>query len=93
MSENNFETQLAELEAVVQKLERGDLTLEENVALFERGMVLSGACKQQLAEAETRIEKLLNPRADGPVQVEALEVDTAGEEFRDFEDVPDDGRL
>lgn len=70
-----FESQLAELEAVVEKLERGDLTLEENVSLFERGVVLSNACKKELASAESRIQMLLEPKADGPVRTVDLNVE------------------
>ena len=69
-----FEEQLTELESVVSKLERGDLTLEENVSLFERGVELSNACKKQLAEAESRIQVLLEPTMDGPVRAEGLDV-------------------
>jgi len=69
-----FEEQLTELESVVAKLERGDLTLEENVSLFERGVELSNACKKQLAEAESRIQVLLEPTMDGPVRAEDLDV-------------------
>ncbi len=67
-----FEEQLAELERVVEQLERGDLSLEDSVGLFERGMVLSEACKGQLASAESRIQVLLNPREKGPVRVQEL---------------------
>lgn len=95
----SFEEQLAELEKVVEKLERGDLSLEENVSLFERGVKLSDACKAQLEGAESRIQVLLNPRESGPVQVEdlAIEVDTTfggDEDEYVHEDEPsDDGRL
>ena len=71
----NFEEQLAELERVVEQLERGELTLEESVRLFERGMLLSEACKEQLAGAESRIQVLLNPRERGPVKVQNLSVE------------------
>ena len=71
----SFEEQLGELEKVVEQLERGDLTLEDSVGLFERGMQLSEACKGQLASAESRIQVLLNPREKGPVRVEDLAVD------------------
>ena len=77
----SFEEQLGELERVVEQLERGDLTLEDSVGLFERGMQLSEACKSQLATAESRVQVLLNPRERGPVRVEAMaldEVDEAG---------------
>ncbi len=73
----SFEEQLAELEKVVDQLERGDLTLEDSVGLFERGMQLSEACKGQLATAESRIQVLLNPRERGPVRVEEMALDEA----------------
>jgi exodeoxyribonuclease VII small subunit len=76
----SFEDQMAELEKVVDRLERGDLTLEENVSLFERGVQLSSACKAQLASAESRIQVLLEPEAGGPAGVEDLAVAVADEE-------------
>lgn len=82
----SFEEQLAELEKVVEQLERGELSLEDSVGLFEKGMRLSEGCKTQLASAESRIQVLLNPRERGPVRVEALEIednDTEASEFGD----------
>jgi len=76
----SFESQLAELEKVVEKLERGDLSLEESVTLFERGVHLSNACKKQLSNAESRIQVLLEPEEDGPVRVEELAVEVADED-------------
>ncbi len=78
----SFEEQLAELEKVVEQLERGELSLEESVGLFERGMRLSESCKGQLASAESRIQVLLQPREKGPVRVEAF---TMGEDEVDEE--------
>jgi exodeoxyribonuclease VII small subunit len=68
----SFEEQLAELEKLVDQLERGDLSLEQSVSLFERGVHLSDACKAQLSAAESRIQVLLNPEQKGPVRVEDL---------------------
>ena len=68
----SFEEQLTELEKLVDQLERGDLTLEQSVALFERGVHLSDACKTQLSAAESRIQVLLNPEQKGPARVEEL---------------------
>jgi exodeoxyribonuclease VII small subunit len=83
----SFEAQLAELEKVVEKLEKGDLTLEESVTLFERGVHLSNACKKQLSSAESRIQVLLEPDEDGPVRVEELAVEVAdGEGDEDDDD-------
>ena len=75
-----FEEQLTELEKVVEQLERGDLTLEENIRLFELGMKLSSACKEQLAQAESRIQVLLDPKESGPVRVEELALTDIDEE-------------
>ena len=55
----NFEEHLTQLETVVEKLERGDLSLDESVRLFEDGMKLSSACKKELEQAEGRIQVLV----------------------------------
>lgn len=55
----SFEASLEELERIVKELEKGDLPLEQSLALFESGMQLSSQCKRQLEEAETRIEILM----------------------------------
>jgi exodeoxyribonuclease VII small subunit len=54
----DFEAALAELDALVKKLEDGDLSLEQSLALYERGVQLSRFCHAQLEEAERRIEIL-----------------------------------
>lgn len=76
----SFEDQLSELEKIVERLERGDLTLEENLSLFERGTQLSNACKVQLSSAESRIQALLEPSESGPVRVEDLAIGDAEDE-------------
>ena len=83
----SFEEQLAELEAVVEQLEKGDLTLEQSVSLFERGVYLSNACKTQLSSAESRIQVLLDPEHKGPIRTEelAIAVEEGEEESEDFE--------
>ncbi|WP_158788512.1 exodeoxyribonuclease VII small subunit [Granulicella sp. L46] len=93
----SFEDQMSELEKVVDQLEKGDLTLEENVTLFERGVKLSDACKAQLASAESRIQVLLDPEAGGAPRVEDLAVTVADEQDEEdadeLENEYDDGRL
>jgi exodeoxyribonuclease VII small subunit len=54
----DFESAIAELEAIVMKLEQGDLPLEQSLALFERGVQLSRFCHGKLEDAEQRIEIL-----------------------------------
>ncbi|MBF0160670.1 MAG: exodeoxyribonuclease VII small subunit [Magnetococcales bacterium] len=58
MSSIPFEQSLARLEEVAHLLERGDLPLEEGVALFEEGMQLSRHCQDRLDAAEKRITSL-----------------------------------
>lgn len=63
-SSPSFEASLEELERIVKELEKGDLPLEQSLALFETGMRLSTECKRQLEEAESRVEILLRKGAD-----------------------------
>jgi len=59
----DFEAAIAELEAIVKRLEEGDLTLEQSLSLYERGVQLSRFCHTRLEEAERRIE-ILNERGE-----------------------------
>ena len=54
-----FEDQLKQLETIVDRLERGDLPLEESLVIFEQGMALSDACKKDLEAADGRVQVLL----------------------------------
>jgi exodeoxyribonuclease VII small subunit len=54
-----FETQLKALEKIVERLENGELSLEESVQLFEEGLKLSTACKKELEAAEGKIQILM----------------------------------
>jgi exodeoxyribonuclease VII small subunit len=53
-----FEKALAELEEIVRRLERGDVPLEDSIAIYERGEALKKHCEQLLKKAEARIEKI-----------------------------------
>lgn len=57
-----FEESLTKLEGVVAKLESGDLTLEDSVALYEEGVRLSEVCKSELEKAEGRVQVLTRGR-------------------------------
>ena len=80
-----FEEQLAALEGVIERLERGDLTLEQSVDLFEQGLRLSNACKQQLDSAEGRIQVLVDG-GNGKAKLAELEIDDDGIGDSDEED-------
>jgi exodeoxyribonuclease VII small subunit len=80
-----FEKQLTQLETVVERLERGDLPLDESVRLFEEGMKLSQACKDELEQAEGRIQVLVESKS-GKMQVAEMEVEGDEEEIEVEED-------
>ena len=55
ISEMSFEVAMRELEQVVGKLERGDVALEDSIALYERGAELKKRCEAKLKEAEEKV--------------------------------------
>lgn len=71
----DFERKLTDLESVVERLEQGDLSLEESVRLFEEGMKLSESCKRELEAAEGRIQILME-QGGGKMKPRDLEVET-----------------
>jgi exodeoxyribonuclease VII small subunit len=71
----SFEKALSELEAIVARLERGDVGLEESITIYERGEALKKHCEALLKRAEARIEKITlgadgRPRGTEPLDVE-----------------------
>lgn len=55
---DNFENSLSELEKVIAKLQNSEVSLEESIALFEKGVKLSENCRKILTDAETKILNL-----------------------------------
>lgn len=72
-SKNDFESSLAALEEVVERLEDGDLPLETAVKEWEKGMKLRDACEKILTQAEQKVDVLMR-RGDGH-DVEPLDPD------------------
>ena len=58
IGEMSFERALKELEAIVGRLERGDVELEESISIYERGEALKEHCDRLLKQAEAKVEKL-----------------------------------
>lgn len=54
-----FEAALAELERIVQKLESGDVALEESISIYERGAALRAHCEAKLKDAQAKVEKIM----------------------------------
>ena len=69
----DFETALAELEALVEKMEQGELSLDESLQQFERGVQLTRACQQALKEAEQKVQIL--QQKDGQETLEPFDND------------------
>jgi exodeoxyribonuclease VII small subunit len=68
----SFEGALKELEGIVARLERGDVDLEDSIALYERGQALKTLCESKLKAAEGRLEKIVLG-AGGPALGETME--------------------
>jgi exodeoxyribonuclease VII small subunit len=70
----SFEDSLKKLETIVEQLEKGDLSLEDSIKLFEQGVGLSAACKKELDEAEGKVEILIKQR-DGSLKTQPFPPD------------------
>jgi exodeoxyribonuclease VII small subunit len=62
--ENNFEKSLIELENIIKKLESEEVSLDESIALFEKGVVLSNECRKTLEKAENKIITLTDAEGE-----------------------------
>jgi len=70
----SFEAALKELESIVEKLERGDVALEESIAIYERGAALKKHCEAKLKSAQMKIEKIVLDE-DGEASLEPAGLD------------------
>jgi exodeoxyribonuclease VII small subunit len=66
----NYEDAFEELEALVERLESGDLPLEESLALFERGQALAARCSELLEQAELKLRQLVQDDSGGYVETD-----------------------
>jgi exodeoxyribonuclease VII small subunit len=74
----DFELAMRDLEELVERLEQGDLPLEESLAAFERGVMLTRACQTALKEAEQKVEILLKKAGEPAVEEFSAEETKAG---------------
>ncbi len=72
----SFETAMAELEQIVAKLEKGDVELEESIAIYERGEALRAHCDVLLKKAEAKVEKITLSTDGKPSGTEPLDVES-----------------
>lgn len=81
-----FEEALDELEAIASKLESGELTLEQSIQFYEKGVELAKFCRQKLEEAERKIE-VLQKLPEGTIQKKSVKVKEDTGEIDDDEDI------
>jgi exodeoxyribonuclease VII small subunit len=65
----SFEESLKKLETIVDQLEKGDLSLEDSIKLFEEGVGLSASCKKEIEIADGKVQMLIKQR-DGSFKTE-----------------------
>ncbi len=65
---DDFEKSLAELEALVERMESGEMTLEESMKQFERGIQLTRNCQQQLKQAELKVQQLVQKNGNAKLE-------------------------
>lgn len=78
-AEKKFEVALEELEKVVEQLESGDLSLEDSLTAFEKGVGLVKYCNQKLTDVEKKIELLVRDK-EGKLQLKVLDKITGNDE-------------
>jgi len=64
----DFETAMQDLEQIVERLEHGELSLEDSLAAFERGVLLTRTCQAALKEAEQKVEILLKKAGEPTIE-------------------------
>lgn len=79
-----FEKKLKRLEDIVEKMESGDLSLDDSMQLFEEGVKMSRECQSQLTVAEEKVKLLLSIDADG--KAVTRDFDSAGDSGNDLDD-------
>jgi len=73
VSEMSFEEAMAELERVVNQLERGDVPLEDSIKLYERGAALNKRCEEKLKEAEEKVAAITLDKDGQPTGTKPVE--------------------
>jgi exodeoxyribonuclease VII small subunit len=88
MNDQSFEKALAELENIVEKMEKGGLALNESLALFEKGVKLARFMREELGKAEKRIDILLKDKK-GEMKEVPYELTEEEKELSNKQETPD----
>ena len=71
----DFEKKLKELEKLVEKMNSGNLSLEEDIKAFEKGIKISSELSKELNKAEEKVQQLINVNDEGEIQTKDFEVE------------------
>ena len=77
----NFESTLSEIEKIIESLEEGNLSLEDSIEAYEKGISLTKACQKMLSDAELKIKKLSSKEGEGITDemIACIKTEGAGE--------------
>ena len=70
MKKMNFESNMKELETIVEQMSQNTLSLEKSIELFEKGMSLSKSCSKELTQAQQKIQKIINSNTEDDLKLE-----------------------
>lgn len=74
MKKMNFESNMKELEKIVEQMSQNTLSLEKSIELFEKGMSLSKSCSKDLTKAQQKIQKIVNSNTEEDLQLEDFSI-------------------
>lgn len=74
MKKPNFESNMKELENIVEQMSQNTLSLEQSIELFEKGMLLSKNCSKELTQAQQKIQKIINSNTEEDLKMEDFAV-------------------
>ena len=80
MKKENFESNMKELETIVEQMSQNTLSLEKSIELFEKGMSLSKSCSKELTQAQQKIQKIINSNTEEDLKLEDLSLPADSED-------------
>lgn len=75
IEEMSFEEAMSAFEAIVDRLDRGDVPLEQSIAIYERGVALQKHCEGKLKQAQMRVEKIVTGEDGKPARAEPFDTE------------------
>ncbi len=80
MKKVNFESNMKELENIVEQMSQNTLSLEKSIELFEKGVSLSKSCSKELTQAQQKIQKIINSNTEEDLKLEDVSIPVDSED-------------